>query len=590
VAILACLVLLVYLRSAWFGFVSYDDGGYVSENPLIQAGLTWDGIAHFFYDGHRLQWIPLTSLSYMIECQLFGLHPTVHHLTNVVLHALNALLVYALLRRFDAGYGVSLIAAAIFAVHPLNVESVAWVSARKEVLYAFFWLLTIHAYLWYRRRLDLASFFVVFLLFTAGVASKVTMMSLPLILLLLDVWPLRRVAWHGPADRRTWKRLLILGAEKLPLVAMALVGAWWTLRLHAEAGSMRDTSELPLLVRLSLTPAVYGFFLQKFVWPAGLGVHYPYPEDGVSLGVVLGWLVLLGAVTVYALVRFRTNPALLVGWLWFVLALAPSTSLVRIESFLTADRYAYVPMIGLLFGAGPEIRRVLEGVPRLQGAAPLAATALVLGCAMAAIGQVQTWRNDFALWGNAVGLHPDSAMALNGLGTAHKRSGDLRRAKELYQRAIDAPGPFKVLPRMNLALIHANDRNWAEARRHLEEAIALDPAAAQAHFYLGMIARDQAAEAETDAARQTLEREAIDAFTRVIALQPGNLRAMGLLSQLGVEQPDRVDAHRALAEMFLSIDRADRALEQMEAAIRRAPEDAALRAEVEAMREAVGVR
>jgi hypothetical protein len=341
-AALVLLVLLVFAQTARFDWLLYDDPLYVTNNPDIAGGLTMAGLRAAFTKGLVLLWIPVTSISYMLGVSIHGQSSAAHHLTNVALHGMNVLLVLWAFRKLTRNDWMALLVAALFAVHPLCVEPVAWISARKDVLSTTFTLIALGGYLHYAGRPSAARLLLVTLAFMLGVASKVAVLTLPAVLLVLDWRPLHR--WQP-----SWipgRSLVRLIAEKLPMFAFGLFGMVMALYLHSVAANVEATVA-PLGVRVMNACYVYAFYVAKFLLPSGLTVHYPYFEQGPPYQLAAGSVLLLAAITTACIWQARRMPLLLVGWLWYGLFLLPSAGITRAASFLMADRYVYVPMLGL---------------------------------------------------------------------------------------------------------------------------------------------------------------------------------------------------------------------------------------------------
>lgn len=548
--LLAVLVLLVYAQTATFGFSSYDDTIYVSENPLITAGLTWAGIREVFIQGHHLLWTPLTSLSYMIGCEIYGVSPAGHHLSSVALHLVAAWLVFYTLWRYTESFGLALVIAAIFAVHPLNVESVAWVSSRKNQLYAIFWMLSLLAYRRYALAPSPRGYLAVAALHLAGLASKPTHLMLPVVLLLLDVWPLGRIDPRAVFSSSGLRRALGLGVEKLPLLALSLAVAVWTLGTVQEAGGMRDLSAVPLAERLANTAYVYAYFVVKLLWPTGLTVHYPYPVDGLPALLVAASATLFGVCSVASIVSLFRARVFFVGWWWFVLILLPESGLLRANSFLMADRYAYISTLGLLLLLLWPLR---EAVTRSRPLAVLMAT-LVIGLAAWGAWQARFWQSDLALFGRSARLYPESPVAHNSLGLALLRDGRPDEARTSFERALVAPGNFKVLPKMNLGVLALQQGHTAAAREHFAEVAQRSPHYAPAYLWLARSLGDSP--------------EAADLCDAAALLAPKDPEVIAAMAS---RTPNPVRGHLVIARNFLALGRERNALAHFDSVLATEP-------------------
>ena len=345
--LLVVVVLSLYAQTNHFLFLNYDDGMYVIQNPHVRAGLTFDTF-RWAISSTYANWHPLTWMSHALDYQLFGLNAGGHHFVSVLFHALNVILLFGLLARATGRLGPSFVAAALFAVHPLNVESVAWISERKNVLSTTFLLLSLGAYGWYARKPDVKRYLSVVILFGLGLASKSMLVTLPFILLLLDYWPLRRL-WLDPSESvpefspRPFKSLVI---EKLPLFLMSAADCAVTLAAQGKAGAVTTFERFPFSVRFANAIYSYAAYLWKTVWPIHLANVYPHPGSSLSFWRVVAAAALLIVATIVFL-KLRPSRYLIVGWLYFLGTLIPVIGLVQVGDQAMADRYAYVPLIGI---------------------------------------------------------------------------------------------------------------------------------------------------------------------------------------------------------------------------------------------------
>jgi hypothetical protein len=523
---LAASVVFVYGQTRHFDFVHLDDPAYVSDNPHVTAGLTTAGIAWALTTGHAANWHPMTWVSHMVDVQLWGLDAGMHHLSSVLLHLVNALLLFLLIRRLTGALGPSAFVAAIFAVHPTHVESVAWIAERKDVLSACFWILTIGAYAWYVERPAVTRVIVVIVLFGFGLMAKPMVVTLPFVLLLLDWWPLGR-AIHAPASvttpGRTRLRWSALVREKIPLFCLAAVSSVVTVIAQQRGGAVSTLEEVPATDRIANAIVSYVAYIGKLVWPVDLTMYYPRPASmpvawvgGVALGLVL--------VSWWALRSARQRPYLAVGWFWYLGVLVPVIGLIQVGVQGMADRYSYLPSIGLsiavAFGAADLTRR--RRAWRL--AAIGLAGAAVVALAVVAHRQTRYWKNNVTLFAHAsqitlgqtpaqahqslgttllsqrrvdeaiahfqewVRLEPERADAHLLLGSALAQAGRLPDAIGVLTRAVSlAPGSERAHLALGLALARAG--RPAEAVRELSETLRLNPANAEARNALDALTR-----------------------------------------------------------------------------------------------------
>ena len=432
---LAAITFIVFGQTLGCDFINFDDDTYVYENPVVQKGLTFHGIIWAF-SAHASNWHPLTWMSHMLDCELYGLNPTGHHLTSVLLHAATATLLFLVLRAMAGALWRSAFVAALFAIHPLRVESVAWVAERKDVLSGLFFMLTIAAYIRYARNSRRLSYYLmVVLLFALGLMSKPMLVTLPFVLLLLDYWPLNR--WR-PKDS---KRLVI---EKLPLFGLAAALCVITLLAQKEAAS-----SFPLPTRVGNALVSYAVYLEQMIWPAGLAIFYPYPHD-LEFWKIIASVFLLLAVLAIAIAARRKCPYFLSGWLWYLGMLVPVIGILQVGLQARADRYTYLPQIGLYIALTWAAADFLFAGWRHRNMVLGSCSALILAVlAFCAHRQVAYWRNSEALWTHALACTPDNFIARNNLGDALLQKNEVNEAIVQYQRALQL-NPNGVLTYNNL--------------------------------------------------------------------------------------------------------------------------------------------
>jgi protein O-mannosyl-transferase len=394
----------VYAQVLHFDFVNLDDSAYTSDAPHVRHGITAEGLKWAFTSGNAANWFPVTWISHMLDCQFFGLESGWHHLINVLIHGLAAMLLFAFLRRATSARWRSALVAFLFAVHPLHVESVAWIAERKDVLSAFFWFLTLWFYVRYTERPGPSRYAMLLLAFCLGLMSKSMVVTLPFVLLLLDVWPLGR--W--PLRRRAifW--------EKAPLFALSLAVSVVTLLVQQQAGAVKALSTFPFRLRLENALLSYCVYIFQMFWPLHLAVFYPYPQHLPSWQAVLAGLVLAGASAIVVRVH-RSYPYLATGWFWYIGTLIPVIGLVQVGSQAHADRYTYIPMVGLsimvAWGLAELARR-----PRVTPYVTVVCTLACLACASLAWFQIQYWRNSETLFRHALDVTENNAVAHTNLG------------------------------------------------------------------------------------------------------------------------------------------------------------------------------
>jgi hypothetical protein len=403
---LVAMTALVYLPVRGHEFVSIDDNIYVRGNPHVADGLTWDAVRWAFTSGYAANWHPLTWISHMLDVSLFGMDAGAHHVVNLVLHVANTLLLFDVLRRMTGALGRSAFVAALFAVHPLHVESVAWVAERKDVLSTLFWMLTLEAYVAWTRAPNARRYALVLLAFVAGLLSKPMLVTLPFALLLLDAWPLRRMT-----DAASAKRLVV---EKIPLFLLAAASSVVTFVAQHAEGAVASFETRPLAERLVNAPIAYVVYVRKMLAPTDLAPMYAQARPSAA-GIGAAAAAALALVTWAAWRQARARPWFVVGWLWFLGTLVPVIGLVQVGWQTMADRYTYVPLVGLFVVVAWGAAELLAATAR-AGAATVVASAALVACAVLARRQVETWRDGETLWRHAVAVDPDNPAARNFLG------------------------------------------------------------------------------------------------------------------------------------------------------------------------------
>lgn len=520
--LIVVVTVLVYAQVLDFGFVSMDDPEYVSENPQVLAGLTLDGVRWAFTDIYLHNWAPLTLLSYMLICEWFGPDPAAYHAASLLLHLCNVLLLYGLLSDAFGSKGRAGWVAALFALHPLHAESVAWISELKDVLSTAFWLLSTWAYVAWTRRPGAARYLLVVLLFALGLAAKSMLVTLPFTLLLLDYWPLRRLE----SVRDVWPRIV----EKFPLFALAAGFSVATV-LAQDRAMVPDT--LPLHLRAANALWSYVAYLGQTVWPSGLSPFYPHPYLPDQGGETLGpWRVVAAAATLVAItgivVRSGRRYAL-VGWLWYLGTLVPVIGLVQVGAQAMADRYTYVPLIGVfvaLVWAGAEVTAALESRSPGTGRA-LRAASLLIPIVLAAVSwqQVRHWRDSASLWERALAAAP-GAKAHLGLGFARRAEGRHDEAIAHFRHVYEiAPTSTRALNELGRTFEAKGDLEAAETL--YRQSISMGPHSAKAHLLLGgLLERKGDLEGAIEHYRAALEvrprmRRARTALDEALARQRG---------------------------------------------------------------------
>ena len=474
---LAAATLVVFWGARQCQFVNYDDPAYIASNEAIQHGLTAQSVRWAFQTGAASNWHPLTWLSHMADVDLYGMEPAAHHLTSVLLHAINGVMLFLILRRMTGALWRSAFVAAVFALHPLRVESVVWVSERKDVLSTLFWMLTVWAYVRHAEKFKVqGSMFKVFyglslVFFAFGLMSKPMLVTLPFVLLLLDYWPLARLPL-GMAG---------LVKEKIPFFILAVASSVVTFLVQRHGGAVSSLTGVPVGARVGNAFISYVRYVAKMFWPARLSPLYPHPGYW-PWWEVGGAVVLMAAVTAWVIRRARSQPYLLVGWFWFVGMLAPTIGLVQVGIQSMADRYSYVASVGLLimltWGAADWM-----GTHRWVLAT---AAALALGaCAILTTRQVAFWRTSETLFTHAVEVTDNNYLAYNNLGFDFSNRGEMERAMVYFQKALDINSNYDEAHN-NLGYALAALGRDQEATNEYIKALSLNPRLTEAHNNLGI--------------------------------------------------------------------------------------------------------
>ncbi len=569
--LLAIAVLLVYGRVWRFDFVNYDDPVYVTENLHIRTGLSVQNISWAFTKGYAANWIPLTSISQMADCQLFGLQSGWHHLTSLFFHTLSTLLLFGLLQRMTGSVWKSLFVAFVFGLHPLRVESVAWIAERKDVLGAFFWIVTLWSYVHYVERPSRGNYILVALSLTLGLLSKPTTVTLPFALLLLDVWPLKRIQLTGPYT----SQLPHLLREKVPLFVLSVGACVMTYVVARRDGTIQSMQLIPFGVRVSNAFVSYATYLIQLIYPSKLAVFYPYPPPGPWQTAAAVLTVLLISILV---LRAPNRPYLFVGWFWYLGALVPVIGLVQAGAQSHADRYTYIPMIGvsimLAWGLADFASRWQRGPAVLAGVA----IAVCAGWSIMTWKQVGYWKDSESLFRHALDVTTGNYVAHNNYGIVLRREGRVEDAMSQFRMALQIR-PEYVEGHTNLGEALLAEGRTEEAAPELLESLRLNPTYPEAHVDLGVL---------LDRSGRT--KEAAIEYQQAVDLKPDDAVAhSGLGSMLvalgqtdeGLRQlytglqldPNDADGHYNLGVALATLGRIDEALAEFSQAVRLQPDD-----------------
>jgi tetratricopeptide (TPR) repeat protein len=485
-AVLVAVSLGLYAQTLGFSFVNWDDPLYITKNAQIQDGITKEGIAWAFTELDRSNWHPVTWMSHMLDCQIYGLDPRGHHATNALLHALNTLLIFALFAAMTRSPWRSAAVALFFSIHPLHVESVAWVSERKDLLSTLLGLLAMCAYVAYARRGHVYRYLLVVLFLSLALMAKAMVVTLPFVFLLVDYWPLRR----------TPTRLLV--AEKVPLLLLAVCTSIVTFILQQNAGAMDTANPLPVAARLANAAVSYATYLIKTIWPSGLTFFYPHPYIPESGGVPLaGWKIACSAALLIAItalvISLRDRRWAVFGWCWFLGTLVPVIGIVQVGHQGMADRYMYLPSIGLYVMAvwgGVEIASATRSRFGRTHLAIGAVTAAAVALTVTAWVQIGHWRNSAALFEHALEVVPRNPTIRYNVANRLRDQGNVDEAILQYRRALEAT-PDSIQLNVNLANVLRKQGKLEEAIALYERALRADPDHVLANSNLGSAYRSQ---------------------------------------------------------------------------------------------------
>ena len=538
---LAAITWLVFGQTLHHEFVNYDDGEYVLKNSQVTRGLTFEGIVWAFTHVHSSNWHPLSWISHMLDCQFYGLNPGGHHLTNVLLHAATAILLFLVLRQMTGSSWRSAFVAAVFAIHPLRVESVAWVAERKDVLSGLFFMLTIGAYVRYARApWSPFRYGLVVLLFAAGLMCKPMLVTLPFVLLLLDYWPLNRFAaleGQGREHPPLRPRLIL---EKLPLLGLSLASCAVT--LFAQRGSMAPVARISLPLRLGNAIISYTDYLRQMFWPSDLAALYPWEAARLGVSNIVPSIVLLAGVSV-ALFVLRRRRYLVTGWLWYLVMLGPVIGILQVGNQARADRYTYLPQIGLYLLLTWGAADLCAGWRHRRVVLTSLSSIIVVVLIFSARAQASYWQDSETLWSHALACTTDNIIAEGNLGQACSTKGKKREAMIYFQNSLRiAPNQAPIHSSLGVFFLEMGRVN--ESLAHLQTALEIEPKFADAHYNLGntYLQMGQA-------------KEALLHYKRAFEIDPNDTQALNNMAWILATWPDALT--RDGAKAVESAERAD---------------------------------
>ena len=570
---LVVATLSVYLQVRNFEFLHYDDEKYVTRNEHVSAGLTPKSVSWAFTTTYAEFWHPVTWLSHMLVCEIFGLNPGWHHLAGLFIHIVNSLLLFLIFRKTTGDPWRSGFIAALFALHPLNVESVAWVSERKGLLCALFWMLAMWSYVRYVERPGIRRYLLIILFFILGFMAKAMIITLPFVLVLLDYWPLRRI-WLGQPTTggKSHQRPLHLLREKTPLFILAVLMGLAAFLAQKGGGHLSSFDALPLGSRIASSLISYLSYIGNMIWPFHLSVFYPI-RSVMPAWQVAGAFLLLTAISTLVLVVRRRFPYLLVGWLWYIGTLVPVIQLIQVGLHSMADRYTYIPLVGLFI-------IIAWGVPDLMarwrhrktGLKAITAVVMLI-LIMATWLQIGYWKNSITLFEHSSDIIPDNFVAHNILGRAMEEKGRTSEAIIHYTNALKI-NPYYVDAHYNIGNAYAREGRQAEAIRHYTSALEIKPAFLRAHVNLGNVLVKEGDPAE--AIRHYREALRIEPgyahahfnIANVLVREGDQAEAIGHYRRALRIRPDYADAHYNLGNVLAKQDETTEAIRHYKEALR----------------------
>jgi hypothetical protein len=521
VVFLVIAIFAVFWQSIDHGFVIYDDNVYVTENLHVNTGLTYRNVLWAFTTIEASNWHPVTWLSHMLDCQIHGLNPKGHHLTNVLFHIANTLLLLHLLFSATRSYWRSMFVAAVFALHPLHVESVAWIAERKDLLSTFFMFAALIFYTRYAKNSRPLFYILSLLLYVFGLMSKPMLVTLPFVMLLWDFWPLGRLclrirpkgdSTYSMSDEASTSSLLHLIFEKLPFFAFSLLSSVVTYYAQAHGGSVAGSHAVPLTFRFVNALVSYTKYIGNMLWPHNLAVIYPLPPTLTLVQAAISGLILIG-VTLVVCRRARMNPFLLVGWLWYLGTLVPVIGLVQVGRQAMADRYTYIPLIGLFIMISWGVPTLTQKWSYRRSVITAVAFLALAGATICTWIQLGYWKNDVTLFKRAIQVVENNYIAHMYLGVSFFKTDNIEEAIKHYHDALSLR-PKSAELHYYLGLAFGVQGNLNESITHFSEAVTINPKFADADYNLGVAL-----------AKQGRLDEGIRHFTKALQVDPGLVEA-----------------------------------------------------------------
>lgn len=478
------VTLTVFIPLLWCDFINFDDPPLVTQNPYIHSGLTLDGIRWAFSTGYVANWIPLSWISHMLDVQLFGMNPAGHHLINVLFHVASTAFLFLFLNRVTRSPWQSAAATLLFALHPLHVESVAWVAERKDVLSAFFWMLTMYAYCRYVERPCIARYIAVMVYFTLGLLAKPMLVTLPIILLLLDWWPLGRFTSQEKTAHTTFLRLC---AEKIPFLILSAGSSIITYLVQAAAGTV--SQGYTAMARAGRVCVSYMTYLYMTIWPIDLAVIYPFSRYPPSNIIVIFSILTLLLITTLVILLRKQYPFLITGWGWYLVSLLPVIGLIQIGQHSVADRYTYIPLIGVFMIVACGVPLLAEKLLLPRNGLAIISVAVVVAMIVLTSKQITYWKNSLTLFEHAISVTKENWVAHNNLGLEYQAQGDIDRAVSHFKESIKAK-PSHALAYLNLGVVHRLRNESTQALEAFKWAVMFEPGNQEARLGLALVYLD----------------------------------------------------------------------------------------------------
>ena len=573
---LAVMTFGIYAQVIRHQFITLDDGWYITENAMVNRGVTLAGLAWAFTTFHEGNWHPLTWIAHMIDSQLFGMNAGGHLLVNALIHVANTLLVFWFLSRTTHARWPSALVAALFALHPLHVESVAWAAERKDTLSTFFGLLSLISYTRYAEGHSRKWYAWTALTLALGLLAKPMLVTWPFVMLLLDYWPLRRLS-ESTSRKNFLVSIAPLVREKLPLFAMAAASCVITFFAQSHGAAVRTFTDIPIVLRLSNALVSYAKYLMLTFWPHNLAVYYPFTPTGIPAWQIIGAAFLLIGITAFCLFQRKSRPYLSVGWLWFLVTLVPVIGIVQVGGQTMADRYFYIPSIGLFTA----LVYGLAGIAKTRRLAASLIASIVGGVllvlAILTNAQIHLWRDSFTLFEHALAVTPPNLPIENSLGIAMDNSGRYDEAAAHFEKALQVQRDhYEVLVNMGVTRYHRDQ--LPEAIEYYQAAIRSQPDAPEAHAQLCLALwkqnRNEAAYDEVHRASQLAPKDAN--IRNYLGIALGRLgrfpEAIDQLHEALRLNPNSAEAHNNLGLALLASGKPRDSIPEFEAALRLSPE------------------